>query len=68
MGIRQDRDAAMNTLAAAQIAQKKALATTMAGVSVNTIAAGDITAINAAGAAYDAAILAMLAVYRSSDF
>lgn len=68
MGKVQDRDTALTTLAAAQIAQKKALATTMALVSVNTISQPNIDAIVAAGAAYDAAILAAMVAYRASDF
>jgi hypothetical protein len=56
MGKPQDRAAALSTLVAAQRAQKTALAAVMATVSVNTISAQNITDINAAGAAYDAAI------------
>ena len=81
MGKQQDRDAAFSILVAAQRAQKVAAAAasasftaTMAGVSVNTIAAGDITALNAAQtswnaatAAYDAAILAANAIYRAAE-
>lgn len=72
MGKAQERSAALTTLMAAQRAQKVAAAAAsasftavMAGVSVNVIAAGDITNLNtaqtnwnAATAAYDAAILA----------
>lgn len=58
MGRAQDRAAAMVTLVAAQRAQKVALAAVMATVSVNTITAQNITDINAAGAAYDAAVIA----------
>ena len=58
MGKRQDRDDALNTLMAAQRTQSAALASVMAGVGVNSITAPNIAAINAAGAAYDAAIIA----------
>lgn len=58
MGKPQDRAAALATLVAAQRAQKATLAVIMATVSVNTISAQNITDINAAGAAYDAAIQA----------
>lgn len=81
MGKAQDRSAALSTLIASQRTQKAAAAaasasftSTMAGVSVNTIAAGDITALNAAQtswnaatAAYDAAILLLNAAYRAAD-
>jgi hypothetical protein len=66
MGKFQDRSDALNTLVAAQRAQKAALATVMAGVSVNTITAQNITDINAAGAGYDAAILAANAAIRAA--
>lgn len=64
MGNRQDRDTAMTVLVAAQRAQKVALAAVMATVGVNSITAQNITDINAAGAAYDAAILAANLVCR----
>lgn len=65
MGKAQDRDAALTTLVAAQRAQKVALAAVIATVSVNTITAQNITDINAAGAAYDAAIIAANAAIRA---
>lgn len=81
MGKAQDRAAALSTVVAAGRAQKVAAAaasasftSTMAGVSVNTIAAGDITALNAAQtnwnaavAAYDAAIVALNAACRALE-
>lgn len=56
MGKAQDRADALVVLIAAQRAQKIALAAVMATVTVNTISAQNITDINAAGAAYDAAM------------
>lgn len=67
MGSIQDRSDALFTLVAAQRAQKAALATVMALVSVNTISAQNITDINAAGAAYDAAIIAANAAIRGAS-
>jgi len=67
MGASQDRSDALFTLVAAQRAQKVALAAIMATVSVNTISAQNITDINAAGAAYDAAIIAANAAIRGAS-
>lgn len=67
MGKLQDRSDALTVLVAAQRAQAAALAAVMATVSVNTISAPNITAINAAGAAYDAAIQAFNLVFRGAD-
>lgn len=65
MGKPQDRADALTTLIAAQRAQKAALAAVMATVSVNTITAQNITDINAAGTAYDAAIQTAAAAIRA---
>tara|TARA_R110000868_G_scaffold81039_1_gene229734 strand:+ start:336 stop:539 length:204 start_codon:yes stop_codon:yes gene_type:complete len=67
MGNIQDRADAMTTLIAAQRAQKAALAAVMATVAENSITTQNITDINAAGAAYDAAIIAALSVVRSNE-
>lgn len=67
MGKAQDRGDALSTLVAAQRAQKVALAAVMATVSTNTISAQNITDINAAGAAYDAAIIAANAAIPRTD-
>lgn len=64
MGKLQDRDAAMATLVAAGRTQSAAMTTVMALISVNTISAPNITSINAATAAYDAAIQVANATYR----
>ena len=67
MGRPQDRADIMSTLVAAQRTQKAALAAVMAGVSLNTISAQNITDINAAGAAYDAAIQAANVAFRVGE-
>lgn len=67
MGQAQDRSDALLTLVAAQRAQKTALAAIVATLGVNSITAQNITDITAAGAAYDAAILAANATLRSAS-
>ena len=67
MGKAQDRADAMATLVAAQRAQSAAMAAVMATVSANTITAGNITSINNATAAYDAAVIAANAAIRATD-
>lgn len=66
MGKAQDRADALTTLVAAQRTQKAALATVMAGVSLNTITVQNITDINAAGTAYDVAIQAANSAIRAA--
>jgi hypothetical protein len=67
MGKAQDRSAALSAVVAAGRTQKAALAAVMAGVSLNTITAQNITDITAAGAAYDTAIQALVTACRALE-
>ncbi len=67
MGKAQDIADALTTLVAAQRTQNAALAAIMATVSLNTISNANITAINAAGAAYDSAIQVATAAVRAAN-
>lgn len=68
MGIKQDIDAAVTTLIAAQRTNLAAIELIMTTVAANTITAQQITDLNAAVVALRASIVAANGPLRSSSF